>query len=135
MSRTTHTRLVHQFDMALTTMARCHPSLRYAENYRTKSSLTRMARLVWAKHGRADMPNGPRITYHQKCITACYGRADIEIQYDHQSYSVLLHELVHAMGYDHGPGFVRKYIGVLVEYCNCVDSVLEERARNLGINI
>jgi hypothetical protein len=55
----------------------------------------------------------------------CYGVGDIFMHPGQYCYAVLLHELVHSMGYRwHTPGFVRKYIYLLTKYGRCNEGPL-----------
>lgn len=92
---------------------------------RSEAYLQRFARKVWAKHGR----KGARVPVVKLRpdidMSWCIGFSLIELSvsgktrggFQHNTVEVLLHELVHAIGYrTHGRGFVRKYIELLVEY-------------------
>lgn len=92
---------------------------------RSQAYLQRFARKVWAKHGRKGI-RVPVVKLRQDLDHSwCVGFSLIELSisgkarggFKHNTIEVLLHELVHAIGYrTHGRGFVRKYVELLVEY-------------------
>lgn len=107
---------------------------------RTMPDLRDFAEKVWKKHGRTGwkLPeikpwNG--LCWHQKnrkFVGWSYsGTGVIKLAKRHRNKLVLLHELVHAMGYGtHGRGFVRKYGELLVEYGGLDEGYL---AMSMGI--
>ena len=92
---------------------------------RSGAWLQRLAAKVWAKHGRKNS-RVPTVRLRDDIdMSWCIGFTLIELStsgkarggFKHDTVEVLLHELVHAIGYrTHGRGFVRKYIELLVEY-------------------
>ena len=97
----------------------------YSNRARSYPFLARLAAHVWAKHGRHGLPP-PEIRFSPGTpvangpISYCVGYSEIELIAAHRTVGVLLHEIVHALGYlTHGRGFVRKYFDLLVEYGRC----------------
>lgn len=92
---------------------------------RSRGYLQALATRVWAKHGRKGV-GVPSVTLRPDCDWSwCLGYTEIHLStsgrarggWMHNNTEVLLHELVHAIGYrSHGRGFVRKYVELLVEY-------------------
>ncbi|MDP3939801.1 MAG: hypothetical protein Q8R92_16915 [Deltaproteobacteria bacterium] len=100
---------------------------------RPLKDLRAIAANVWSKHGRKGLPC-PSVGFTRRVkYSYCVGfskiritrRADTHEGLRHDTIDVLLHELVHAMGYGtHGRGFVRKYVDLLVEYAGCEEGEL-----------
>ena len=111
----------------------------YANKPRTLSFLRRLARVVWARHGRRGLPcpvvefgngtpfGGGRAAY-------CEGYSYINLCEGQRSVTVLLHELTHARGHGtHGAGFVGKYFDLLADYGKCDQALLAIDAARFGI--
>lgn len=92
---------------------------------RDEAWLQALAAQVWEKHGRRNV-GVPNVRLRADIDWSwCIGYSLIELStsgkarggWKHNCVEVLLHELVHAIGYrTHGRGFVRKYVELLVEY-------------------
>lgn len=97
----------------------------FAIQCRSQAYLRQFAKKVWEKHGRKGV-RVPTVKVRDDIdFSWCIGYSLIELSasgkargnFKHNTIDVLLHELVHAIGYrTHGRGFVRKYIELLVEY-------------------
>ena len=96
---------------------------------------------VWGKHGRRglrppDLTFGPGTPHGKDLVSFANGYHHIELVEGQRSVLVLLHELTHTLGYGnpHGPGFVRKYLNLLVEYGGCDEGELSLAAGLFNLN-
>lgn len=87
--------------------------------------LRELAARVWTKHGRRGVRVPDIKLDRTEPVSYCRGYVDIGIVPQQKSIDVLLHELVHAIGYrNHGRSFVRKYVELLVEFGGCEEGEL-----------
>jgi hypothetical protein len=93
---------------------------------RSLRTLKALAARVWAKHGRKrqgppTLEYGPGTPHGSMMVSYAAGRKYIQLAPDQRNVLCLLHEITHSLGYGapHGPGFVCKYMDLLVEYGNC----------------
>lgn len=64
----------------------------------------------------------------------CLGRLHIQLAPYQANYAVLLHEIVHALGfYEHSPAFMARYIYLLGKYARCDVAKLTIAARLFGV--
>jgi hypothetical protein len=101
---------------------------------RSEDYLQALADQVWARHGRRGMAT-PKVRLRDDIDWSwCVGYSLIELSTSgkarnnclHNTVDVLLHELVHAIGYrTHGRSFVRKYIELLVEFAGYEEGELQ----------
>lgn len=111
----------------------------YANEPRDTKFLRAFAKKIWAKHGRKNLPM-PRIRINRRSSYSwCSGFSEIELAIaantrtgaPHNTIEVLIHELVHAIGYrTHGKSFVKKYVELLVEYAG-----LNEGELRIGLGL
>lgn len=101
--------------------------------------LRELAEKVWAKHGPKHRKIPSIVINETADWSWCIGFSEIELaiakntrnHFPHNTIEVLLHELVHALGYGtHGKNFVKKYIQLLVEY-----GKLNEGELLMGLNM
>lgn len=81
--------------------------------------------------GAGDRPD-PDATWYSYCN---WPERDFIMLARHQrNRSVVLHELVHALGYGtHGRRFVRKYFSLLATYARCDRAKLEDQAKAMDV--
>jgi hypothetical protein len=101
---------------------------RFAERVWRAESKRAMPRVV---AGNGDRPN-PDSVWYSYCT---WPKRDLIVLARHQrNRSVVLHELVHALGFGtHGRGFVRKYFDLLAKYARCNRAQLESHAKTLNV--
>lgn len=127
--RRTETRRLYQFEATF-----LHPVNKpYINKPRSLRYLNALTARVWEKHGRKGLPPPSVDIADGAEWSTCQGYSHIVLatakrtrhNLPHDNIEVLLHELTHAMGYGtHGPGFVRKYLQLLVEYGRCDEGEL-----------
>lgn len=77
--------------------------------------LERVLARVWKEEAPECWPC-PRLHRTFQATSYCKGRGDIYLCSRQYSEQVLLHEIVHALGFStHGPGFVKRYVDILVK--------------------
>lgn len=112
---------------------------------RTMPDLQDFTDKVWESHGRAGWSKPIVKAWNGLCWrqrrkkfqgwSFSTGR-DIKLAKRHRNKLVLIHEIVHAMGYDtHGRGFVRKYAELLVEFGGIDRAWLELSMGMFGIKL
>jgi hypothetical protein len=83
------------------------------------SELKAVAEQVWAKYGKGKpMPRiaaGPGTPHGTKLYSYSQG-GYIQLARSQRNLLVLVHELIHEMGYDeHDAGFIKKYLPILAD--------------------
>ena len=115
------TRRLYQFERVFMHPTRC-PRINRPRSIRW---LKGMAARVREKHGRKNLQVPKIHLWDRFNYSYCVGyssivlstRGDTRESIPHNTLEVLLHELVHAIGYrNHDRAFVRKYVELLVEY-------------------
>jgi hypothetical protein len=129
------TRRLYRFeDLALPIVAK------YPVSDAPMKTLRSFATRVWRAETTRKMPKivagagvlGPAGTLYSYCNWP--ERSLIVLARHHRNRSVVLHELVHALGYGtHGRGFVRKYFDLLAKYARCNRAQLESHAKTLNV--
>lgn len=115
--RAAQTRRVYYFDRLV---GKWNITSFYAERERSFPALQRLLDRVWAEDGR-KRHSAPHLELSPTLPRSqCSGRGLISISRHERMYSVLLHEVTHAMGYyEHSPAFVCRYIYLLGKYARC----------------
>lgn len=111
---------------------------------RSLKYLRTLAVKVWRKHGRKKSAT-PRIWVIDGAPWSwCEGYSEIYLatkantrqHIPHNTVEVLLHELVHCIGYHaHGRAFVRKYLQLLVQYGKCDELELRIALRLFNVRL
>ena len=98
---------------------------------RSLSFLACLLSIVWAKHGRKNtkcpkLVFGEGVPHNGEKTSFAVGYDHIELVEGQRTVMILLHEITHTLGFGrpHGPGFVRKYLELLVEYGKCDEGEL-----------
>jgi hypothetical protein len=82
------------------------------------ADLKTLAAKIWKKYGRGDMPvisAGPGTPHGNKLYSYSQG-GYIQLARSQRNKLVLIHELIHELGYDeHDAGFVKLYLQMLVD--------------------
>jgi hypothetical protein len=133
MANRRYDRQAHRFDIALSYIREIDDAVWNVERWRTRKELQALLHRVWKKYGRRDMPDGPDLEFQKGPGSECIGRKTIIMIPEQQNYSILLHEIVHALGYEHGPAFMHKFINLMCEYGGCDRDMLMLQATMLGV--
>lgn len=107
---------------------------RFANRERSERYLRALCAKVWAKHGRRNVRTPDVAIDHTIDTSFNRGFREIKLAKHQSCVAVLLHEIVHALGYrTHNRDFVRRYIQLLVEYGKCDECELVLAMSSLGI--
>lgn len=106
----------------------------YAVRHRTLEEMNRFTDMVMLKEA-PDRHTHPMVWRGTGLLTSgCVGFQHIMMTSRQSCYAVLLHEIVHILGFHwHTPGFVKKYIYLLGEYANCEEIPLALSAGLYGV--
>lgn len=93
----------------------------YSDERRAKAFLQRLLIRVWREEGRAGQGYPDlQIDNTKGAYSYCEGRRLIVLATRQTCITILLHEIVHALGYArHDKRFVRRYLQLLVKYGRC----------------
>lgn len=104
-----------------------------ASRVRPMAELKAIAEQVWAKYGKGKpMPRiaaGPGTPHGKKLYS--YSQGDyIQLARNQRNKLVLVHELIHELGYDeHDAGFIKIYLPILAEVLELDPKELYDAAR------
>ena len=100
-------------------------------------TLRRLASRIWKKYGKnKPLPwiAAGKGTYYGK-LWLSYSQGDyIQLSRNQRNFLVLIHELIHSMGYDdHDKRFIKIYLKLLEEYLNLDHKELHDAAKEFKL--